>query len=73
MTTVKNLYNRIDEWLLGLSRRRYAVFLGASTAIGVLIANLFLNADFPVLSALTMGLVMFGLECVFGLLQPTED
>ncbi|EMA45185.1 hypothetical protein C448_07819 [Halococcus morrhuae DSM 1307] len=69
---MKRLYNCIDEWLRDLSRRRYAAFVGTSAGIGVLIVELSLNANFPIISALTVGLVIFSLECAFGLLQATE-
>ena len=73
MTTVKRLYNRSDEWLRGLSRRQYAVFLGVSTSVGVLVAGLLVSGELPLVQALMMALVMFGLECVFGLHQTTEE
>ena len=73
MTTVKRLYNHIDEWLKGLSRGQYAVFLGVSGGVGVLIAGLLFSEELLLVQALAMALVMFGLECAFGLHQTTEE
>ena len=70
---MKRLYDRCDVWLRGLSRRQYAVFFGASGGVGVLVAGLLVSAELPLVQALTMALVVFGLECVFGLHQPTEE
>ena len=73
MTTVKRLYNRIDEQLRDLSRGPYAVFLGVSGGVGVLIAGLLLSAELLFAQAVTMALVLFGLEYAFGLHQTTEE
>ncbi|WP_227355159.1 hypothetical protein [Haladaptatus salinisoli] len=73
MAAVKRLYNRTDEWLRGLSRVRYAIFLGTSGGVGVLAAGLLLGDEFFLVQALTMALVVFGLECAFGLHQTTDE
>lgn len=73
MTAVKYLYNRSDTWLKGLSRGKYAVFLGVSGGVGVLIAGLLLSDEFILIQALTVALVMFGLEYVFGLHQTSKE
>lgn len=72
MSAVKRLYDRSDTWLRGLSQRSYAAFLGASAGSGVLIVGL-VAGELLLVQALTMALVMFGLECVFGIHQPTEE
>lgn len=73
MSSVKRLYNRSDAWLRDLSRRAYAVFLGASGGVGVLIAGLLISRELLLVQAITITLVMFGLECVFGLHQPSDE
>ncbi|WP_135534812.1 hypothetical protein [Halostella pelagica] len=73
MATVKRLYNRSDEWLKGLSRGPYAVFLGISGGVGVLIAGLLVSKDLLLVQALTIALVMFSLEYAFGLHQTTDE
>jgi len=73
MASVKRLYGRCDEWLKSLSRGPYAGFLGASGGIGVLVAGLLVSGELFVVQALAMALVMFSLECVFGLHQTTEE
>ena len=72
MATVKRLYNRGDEWLKSRSRRAYAVFLGLSGGVGVLIAGLLMNGELLLGQALALACVMFGLECAFGLHQTTD-
>jgi len=66
MTDRAGLYARTDEWARGLSRGRYAVLLGATTGVGVLAVGLVLGGDALLVQALTMALVMFGLEYAFG-------
>ncbi|WP_312909364.1 hypothetical protein [Natronosalvus caseinilyticus] len=73
MNTVTRLYMRADEWAKGLSRVRYAALLGMSAGIGVLAVGLLLSDEFPLVQALTMGIVMFSLECAFGAFQTTEE
>ncbi|WP_345780918.1 hypothetical protein [Halosolutus gelatinilyticus] len=73
MHTVKRLYNRSDEWVRGLSRGPYAIFLGASAGVGVLVVGLLLSEELLLVQALTMALVMSGLEYTFGLYQTTEE
>lgn len=73
MNAVKRLYDRTDKWLRGLSRVPYAVFLGTSAGIGVFVVGLPLSKEFVFVEAVTMALVVFGLECVFGLHQMTEE
>lgn len=73
MNAVKALYNRADDWAKGLSRASYAALLGLSAGIGVLVVNLLLSVEFALIQALTMALVMFSLECVFGIHQTTEE
>lgn len=73
MSTVRRLYDRVDAWLRDRSRGAYAVFLGVSCGIGVLIAGLLVSGDLLVVQAATMALVMFGLEWVFGLHQPSDE
>ncbi|OAQ53378.1 hypothetical protein HTG_07825 [Natrinema mahii] len=66
MSSVKRLYKRSDTWLRGLSRRRYAAVLGLITGIGVLATGFLLSRELLLVQALTMAVVMFGLECAFG-------
>ncbi|MBZ6494973.1 hypothetical protein [Natrinema longum] len=73
MSAAKRLYNRTDEWLLDRSQGEYAICLGVSVGVGVLVVGLLLGGKFLLVQALTMALVMFGLEYVFGLHQPTEE
>ncbi|GAB3702065.1 hypothetical protein [Halorubrum pallidum] len=73
MDTAKRLYDRGDEWVRGLSRGRYAALLGASAAGGVLVVGVLLSGEVLLARALTMALVMFGLEYAFGAFQPSED
>lgn len=72
MSPVKRLYNRVDAWSKGLSQRSYAAFLGASAGTGVLVVGL-VTGELLLVRALTMAFVMFGLECVFGIHQTTEE
>jgi hypothetical protein len=69
---MRRLYDRGDALLKNLSRGAYAVFLGASTGVGVLVAGLLVSRELLLVQALTVGLVMFGLECAFGLHQTTD-
>lgn len=73
MGTIKRIYNRTDEWLMDRSQGQYAVFLGMSGGVGVLVVGLLLGGEFVLVRALTMALVMFGLEFAFGLHQTTEE
>lgn len=73
MHTAKRLYNRVDKWARGLSRGRYAALLGATAAAGILGVGLLLGGDILLVRALTMALVMFGLEYTFGAFRPSED
>ena len=66
VTAIRGLYERVDEWARGLSRGRYAALLGASAGVGVLAVGLALSGDVLLVRALTMALVMFGLEYTFG-------
>ncbi|OYR40168.1 MULTISPECIES: hypothetical protein [unclassified Halorubrum] len=66
MTAIRGLYERVDEWARGLSRGRYAALLGASAGVGVLAVGRALSGDVLLVRALTMALVMFGLEYTFG-------
>jgi len=61
VSAIPGLYNRADEWARGLSRGRYAALLGASPGVG----GLALSGDVLLVRALTMALVMFGLEYTF--------
>lgn len=56
-----------------MSRGQYAVFLGLSGGVGILIAGLLLGEEFLLIQALAVALVIFGLECTFGLHQTTEE
>ncbi|RXK52064.1 hypothetical protein EAF64_04045 [Halorientalis pallida] len=69
---MKNLYDSLDEWIRGLSQERCAVLLAVSRGLGVLGVGLLLFAERFLLRALTMALVLFGLEYTFGLHQ-THD
>jgi hypothetical protein len=60
------LYNRINAWLRGLSRGKYAVFLGLSGGAGVLIAGLLLNTEFFLVQALMMAAVIFSWSTLLG-------
>ena len=73
MVTAKGLYDRGDEWVRELSRGRYAALLGASAAVGVLGVGVALNGEILLARALTMALVMFGLEYTFGAFRPSDD
>ena len=66
VATISGLYDHADEWARGLSRGQYAAVLGASAGSGVLAIGLVLGGEFRLVRALTMALVMFGLEYVFG-------
>jgi len=71
MVPIPHAIRQVDRWARELSRTRYAVLLGASAAIGVLLVG-FLLQEFLLLRALTMGVVMFGLEYTFEAFQTTE-
>ncbi|PAU84075.1 hypothetical protein CK500_06470 [Halorubrum salipaludis] len=73
MTGTTGLYERADEWARGLSRGRYAVLLGASSGGGVLAFGLLVSGDALLVRALTMSLVMFGLEYAFGAFGGSDD
>ncbi|MFD1571335.1 hypothetical protein [Halorubrum laminariae] len=73
MNTAKRLYDRGDEWVRGLSRGRYAALLGASAAVGVLGFGLLSSGELLLVRALTMAVVMFGLEYAFGAFRPSAD
>mgnify|MGYP000480615682 CR=1 FL=1 len=73
MDDVKRLYNRSDARLRSLSQSWYAVFLGAAGGTGVLIAGLVISAELLVVQAVTMAVVLFGLEYTFGLHQRSDD
>lgn len=62
-----------DRWASGLSRTRYAVLLGASASIGVLAVGFLLSQTLFLLRALTIGVVMFGLEYTFEEFQTTDS
>ena len=72
MISIRRLFNRVDQWARNLSRAQYAVFLGASAAIGVLIVGLLLSEELYVIQAFTMGVVLLVLEYAFGKFQSTE-
>lgn len=72
MGRITSAYRRSDQWLRSLSQRRYAAFIGMAGIFGVLVVGL-LFGDFLIVEALTMGLVTFGLEAVFGLHQDSEE
>jgi hypothetical protein len=72
MSPVRRIFNYADQWARGLSRARYAVFLGASAAIGVLVVGGLLSEQLYLVQAFTMGVVMFALEYAFGKVQTTE-
>lgn len=72
MSHFKRIYNQVDRWAGDLSRTRYAVLLGASAVIGVLIVGLLLSQELYLVRSLTMGVVMFALEVAFGKFQTTE-
>jgi len=73
MVTAKGLYDSGDGWVRGLSRGRYAALLGASAAVGVLGVGVLLNGEILLARALTMALVMFGLEYTFEAFRPSDD
>lgn len=73
MATVRRLYRRVDQWARDLSQPRYAVLLGASSAIGVLTIGLLISEDVLLVQALTIGVVMFTLEAAFGKFQAAEE
>ncbi len=65
MVPIPRVIKQADRWARGLSRIRYAVLLGVSAAIGVLVVGFLLSREFLLLRALTIGVVMFGLEYAF--------
>lgn len=69
---MKRLYDRTDEWLKSLSQGKYAVALGTSAGVGVLVVGLLVGDELVVLQAVAMAVVIFGLESVFGLHQTSE-
>jgi len=69
MVPTPHAIKQVDRWARDLSRTRYAVLLGASAAIGVLVVSFLLFQEFLLLRALTMGVVMFGMEYAFGAFQ----
>lgn len=73
MSPVKHLYSRVDTWLRGLPQGAYAVFYGAAGGVGVLLVGLLLSQELLVVQALMMALVLFSLELVFGINQPTTE
>ncbi|MXR19138.1 hypothetical protein [Halobacterium bonnevillei] len=73
MSPVKHLYNRVDTWLRELPPGAYAVFYGAAGGVGVLLVGLLLSQELLVVQALMMALVLFSLELVFGINQPTTE
>jgi hypothetical protein len=73
VTTLKRFYGRIDTWARALSQTQYAVFLGLSGGIGVLLAGLAFTQELLVVQALAMALVMVTLEYTFGLHHSTES
>lgn len=66
-SSVRRFYERADRWVRSLSQGQYAIFLGLSAGVGVLIAGLAISRELFVLQSLTMAVVMFGLEYKFGL------
>ncbi|WP_018256635.1 hypothetical protein [Halomicrobium katesii] len=72
METAMRLYDRVDAWLRDLSRVPYAAILGTATGLGVLVVGAVLGSGLLVGQAVTMAVVVFGLECVFGLYQTDE-
>ena len=72
MVPTPHAIKQVDRWARDLSHTRYAVLLGASAAIGVLVIGFLLLQEFLLLRALTMGVVMFGLEYTFGAFQTTD-
>ncbi|WP_248516238.1 hypothetical protein [Salinarchaeum laminariae] len=72
MGAVKRLYARSDEWARGLSRGRYAALLAVAAATGVFVVGVALSGELPVVSALTMGFVLGGLEYGFGWWQDSD-
>ncbi|WP_460920664.1 hypothetical protein [Salinarchaeum chitinilyticum] len=63
---MKQYYRRVDRWIRGLSRGAHALLLGICAVVGVLVAGLVVSAELLVLQALTTGLVIGGLQYVFG-------
>ena len=73
MDIVRRSYNRTDEWLKSLSQGQYGVVLGLSAGVGMLVMGLLIADELYLVRAITIALVMFGLEYVFGLHQTTEE
>jgi hypothetical protein len=73
MGPARRRFDELDRWARSLSRFRYAVLLGVSAAIGVLVVGLLLSQELYVVQALTMGVVLLVLEYVFGKFQTTEQ
>lgn len=72
-TAVSSYYHRADEWARSLPRGRYALLLGLSSGIGVLLVGLLVSQELFVVQALTMALVLFGLEYTFGRFQTPDE
>ncbi|MFD1646912.1 hypothetical protein [Haloarchaeobius litoreus] len=72
MSFIRRLFNQVDQWASNLSRARYAVFLGASAATGVLVVGLLLSEELYIVQAVAMGVVMLVLEYTFGKFQAAE-
>ena len=73
MVPTLHVINQADRWARGLSNTWYAVLLGASAAIGLLAVGFLLSQEFLLVRALTIGVVMFGLEYTFEAFQTTDD
>jgi hypothetical protein len=44
MSVLRQTYYRLDNWVRGLSRVRYAILVGVVSAVGVWIVSLFTNS-----------------------------
>lgn len=44
MSVLRQTYYRLDNWVRGLSRVRYAILVGVVSAVGVWIISLFTNS-----------------------------
>jgi hypothetical protein len=64
MSKLKDLYRRLDDWALGLSRRNYAVFIGVIATLSSGLVSLALG-ELKIIQPLTLGLTLGILFYIF--------
>ena len=57
MSTARRLYGRVEEWARNLSRLKYALVVGLTTAIGILVISSALR-EARLFDAVLMGITM---------------